>query len=53
MLNLINKDLKSTVRNVFQELTEIMGGGGGSGFAALCAAGPLMPVKTLGIIWEL
>lgn len=32
MLNLINKDLKSTVRNVFQELKEIMGwGGGGSG----------------------
>ena len=27
--------------------------GGGSGFAALCAAGPLMPVKTLGILWEL
>lgn len=28
MLNLINKDLKSTVRNVFQELKEIMGWGG-------------------------
>ena len=24
MLNLINKDLKSTIRNVFQELKEIM-----------------------------